>query len=154
MTGNWDLITYHHSFEHISAPLEELQKVRELLSETGKCIIRIPVVDSYAWEHYRTDWVQLDAPRHFFLYSLKSFTLLAEKAGLMVEKVEFDSTAFQFWGSEQYKKDIPLDSDRSYHVCQQTSVFTSKELREFKRRSIALNRDHAGDQVIFYLNKK
>jgi len=37
----------------------------------GWCVIRIPTVSSFAWEHYREQWVQLDAPRHFFLHKVR-----------------------------------------------------------------------------------
>ena len=108
MSGSWDIITYHHSFEHINDPIENLKKVYELLTPNGVCIIRIPTVSSYAWKHYKTDWVQLDAPRHFFLHSTKSMQKLAEITNLDFFKIEYDSTQFQFSGSEMYLKNIPL----------------------------------------------
>lgn len=64
--GTWDVIIYNHSFEHVPDPLENLRAVARLLTADGTCIIRIPTVSSFAWEHYRTNWFQLDAPRHFF----------------------------------------------------------------------------------------
>lgn len=48
----FDLIMLHHSFEHMENPKEVLEKIKVLLSPKGKCIIRIPVCDSYAFEHY------------------------------------------------------------------------------------------------------
>jgi SAM-dependent methyltransferase len=152
--GQWDLITYHHSFEHIATPVEELKKTSELLSEKGKCIIRIPVVDSWAWEHYKTDWVQIDAPRHFFLYSVKSLKILAEKAGFTVGEVEYDSTDFQFWGSEQYRNNISLTESGSYQINQKASRFSKKEIRSFERKATDLNARKTGDQAIFHLRGK
>jgi SAM-dependent methyltransferase len=154
MNGKWDMITYHHSFEHIAAPLDELKKISELLSDIGTCIIRIPVVDSYAWEHFRTDWVQIDAPRHFFLYSTKSMVMIAEKAGLKIEKIEYDSTAFQFWGSEQYKNDIPLNHSLSFQVNPRTSLFKKGEIKKFKRMAGELNSDRKGDQAVFFIKRE
>jgi SAM-dependent methyltransferase len=154
MNGKWDMITYHHSFEHLATPHDELKIVMELLSEKGKCIIRIPVVDSWAWEHYQTDWVQIDAPRHFFLYSVKSIFMLAEKAGLMIDRVEYDSTAFQFWGSEQYRNDIPLNDERSYQKNPGVSMISKGDLMAFIRLSNKLNCDRKGDQAVFYLKRR
>jgi SAM-dependent methyltransferase len=151
ISGKWDVITYHHSFEHIRDPLKELNLVSRLLTANGMCIIRIPTVDSYAWNYYKTDWVQLDPPRHLFLYSLKSFKLLVDKTSLHLEKTVFDSTAIQFWGSEQYKKDIALRDNRSYAISRSGSIFRRGEIKDYKKRSDELNRNKAGDQVIFYL---
>lgn len=69
--GKWDLIMFNHSFEHLPDPLETIEKVSSLLPIGGICLLRIPTVSSFAWEHYRENWVQLDAPRHFFCTPLK-----------------------------------------------------------------------------------
>jgi SAM-dependent methyltransferase len=45
-----------------------------LLACKGIIVVRIPAVSSYAWERYGVAWMQLDAPRHFFLHSPKSMT--------------------------------------------------------------------------------
>lgn len=94
---------FHHSFEHISDPLEALETVRSLLAPNGRCLIRVPVV-SWARNEYGANWVQIDAPRHFFLHTEKSMEILAEKVGLEITRVEYDSTEFQFWGSELSKR--------------------------------------------------
>jgi 2-polyprenyl-3-methyl-5-hydroxy-6-metoxy-1,4-benzoquinol methylase len=111
--GPWDVIMFHHSFEHVPDPLETLRDVRRLLAPDGVCLIRIPVASSYARSHYQANWVQIDAPRHYFLPSIEGMHLLSARAGLTLEKVVDDSTEFQFWGSEQYIKDIPLHSETS-----------------------------------------
>ena len=51
--------------------------------------------------------MQLDAPRHLVLYSLAGLRRLAEAEGFGVELVAFDSTGFQFWGSELVRDGIP-----------------------------------------------
>ena len=40
VTGTWDLITYHHAFEHLVNPLENIKKVYDLLAREGTCVIR------------------------------------------------------------------------------------------------------------------
>lgn len=151
LEGKWDLIMFHHSFEHIPDPLETLQSVSRLLSKRGVCLIRIPTVSSYAWEHYRVNWVQLDAPRHFFLHSIESIKMLAEKTNLNLEKIVYDSTAFQFWGSEQYLKGIPLISEQSYNIAPSNSIFSTAEIKIFKQKTKKLNIENRGDQAAFYL---
>jgi SAM-dependent methyltransferase len=154
MEGKWDLITYHHSFEHIASPVEELKKVSELLEDNGICIIRIPIVDSFAWDHYKTNWVQIDAPRHFFLYSLKSFELLANQTGMTINKIEYDSDEFQFWGSEQYQNDIPLNHEKSYQRNPGISMFKKVTIMEYSRMASELNKERRGDQAVFFMKRR
>lgn len=153
ISGKWDIITYHHVFEHVAGPLYELTCVNKLLKDKGLCVIRIPNIDSTAWEIYRTDWVQLDAPRHLFLYSVKAINILAKKAGFTVERVDYDSTAFQFWGSEQIRKNIPLKDVVSYAVNPGKSIFTKKQMKDFEKRSKKCNDQKTGDQIIYFLRK-
>ena len=156
LPGNqkYDFIIFNHSFEHISKQLQTLTKVYKLLSEGGVCLIRIPIKTDYIWNCYGINWVQIDAPRHFFLHTLKSFELLVKKSGLSIQDIVFDSTEFQFWGSEQYKKNIPLLAENSYSKNPDKSIFTKKEIEKFKKRAKDLNIRKQGDQVAFFLTKK
>lgn len=153
LNGKWDLIMFHHSFEHLPNPLETLQAVSELLDKNGVCLLRIPIVPSYAWRRYKTSWVQLDAPRHFFLHSQESIRVLAEKAELKIKEIIYDSTEFQFWGSEQYIKNIPLTAACSYGKSPKKSIFSQQKIKLFKKQAKALNRQKQGDQAAFYLKK-
>jgi SAM-dependent methyltransferase len=151
--GEWDLVMLHHAFEHVPDPLETLRSAARLLAPGGVCLIRIPVASSYAWRRYGTNWVQLDAPRHFFLHTPQSMRILADNAGLRLERALYDSYALQFWGSEQYLRDIPLQSERSYARDQAGSIFTPAEIAEFEARAEELNTTSEGDQAAFYLRK-
>ena len=151
--GTWDLVMFHHALEHMPEQAETLAAAAKLLSEDGMCLLRIPTVSSYAWEHYGVNWVQLDAPRHLYLHSVESLTRLAAKVGFRLEKLLYDSTDFQFWGSEQYARDIPLRSERSYLENPKRSIFSPQEIHTFRRRADDLNREERGDQAAFYLRK-
>ena len=149
--GTWDVIMFHHSFEHLAKPFQVLSKVRDLLTQKGFCLIHIPTVSSYAWRYYRTYWVQLDAPRHFFLYSLKAIHLLAQQTGFFIKDIRFNSSAFQFWGSEQYLRDIPLEAENSYFKNPHHSLFSQKDIQIYEQRAKKLNAQNEGDTVLFYL---
>lgn len=149
--GKWDLIMFNHSFEHLPDPAETLDKVATMLKPGGHCVIRIPTVSSYAWNHYGVNWVQLDAPRHFFLHSIMSIKILAKHCDMKLTDVYYDSTPFQFWGSEQYLKDIPLSNKQSFAENPVASIFSAQQIAEFTRRATELNESGQGDQAIFYL---
>lgn len=150
---HWDLIMFHHSFEHIADQHGTLESIHQLLKPNGCCLIRIPTVSSYAWQHYQLDWVQLDAPRHFFLHSVNSMKQLAEQHGFHIEQVAYDSNALQFWGSEQYQQGIALNDARSYAESPENSLFTTKQIKQFEHRAKELNAHQQGDQAAFYLRK-
>lgn len=143
-----DIIMFHHSFEHVSEQLDTLRAVSELLNNDGYCIIRVPTVSSYAWRHYRENWVQLDAPRHFFLHSVESMKLLANQVSLNVEKVIYDSTPLQFLGSEKILRGLPLHDGNAFHT-----IFSEVEIRKYKELAREMNKMEQGDACAFILKK-
>ncbi len=152
INNSFDLIMLHHSFEHLPSPLESLSEIQKLLPKGKFCLIRIPL-KSYAWQRYGINWVQLDPPRHLFLFTEKGFRYLAEKAGFSVEKVVYDSESFQFFGSEQYLRDIPMNDERAFRGNIAESIFTPEQLQEWEREAKILNKENKGDQACFYLRK-
>ena len=154
LAQKFDIVTFQHSFEHMADPREVLRSVHRILSDDGLCVIRIPVANSYAWEHYGIHWVQLDAPRHLFIHSVKSMKILAAQAGFDVAEVAWDSNEFQFWGSEQYLRDIPLRDDASHLNNPAKSVFSAREIEDFRIKAKELNALGRGDQAIFFVAKR
>lgn len=146
LQGTWDVVMYHHSFEHVPEPDLELHAVARLLGKGGVCLLRMPTVSSQAWEQYREYWYQIDAPRHPFLHSVESISLLAEKTGFRVDSVVYDSTADQFERSEGYRLGIPFTSCKS-------PGFSKSQRRRWKEKARELNRQNRGDQAAFYLSR-
>ena len=149
----FDCITMFHSFEHMEKQKEVLKKVYDLLIPQGVCVIAIPVKSEYIWNKYKTNWVQIDAPRHFFLHTIKSLNLMAEGTGFKLIYHYFDSTEFQFWASEQYKKGIPLTGRKSFAVNPSESIFSKEDIQRFKEKAKKLNSIEQGDQAVFYFVK-
>ncbi len=150
LEGHFDVITMHHSFEHMKEPLQVLQKLYRHLSASGRIMIRIPVADSYAYQKFGTSWVQFDAPRHIFLHTKKSIALLAEQTGFIIDNFFSDSSSFQFWGTGLNKKGY------SIHSVPKRKIFLSKLASVFKgesRFAKSLNKQGKGDQAIFILRK-
>ncbi|TNE97946.1 MAG: class I SAM-dependent methyltransferase [Deltaproteobacteria bacterium] len=146
----FDIVMLHHSFEHIFEQVSTMESLRNLLKENGTLMIRIPLL-GHAFDKYKENWVSLDAPRHFFLHTEKSMKELAFRTGFNVQNVVYDSTDFQFWGSEQYINGIPLFSDKSY--AKNDSVIEPEKIREYQRLAKELNESARGDQACFYLTK-
>lgn len=145
----FDIILFSHSLEHMDDHQRVLSKTRELLANHGVCIIRMPIA-SYAWNMYRADWFQLDAPRHLILHSFSSLELLLEQTGFRIKYFYTAGSIYQFTRSELYKKGIP-------HVKQTpdifTEYFTPEQLDHFQKLTDELNNESMGDSITIVLEK-
>ncbi len=152
--GGWDVIMLHHAFEHLPDPRGAMREIAERLRPGGRALLRLPVTDSEAWRIYGADWVQLDAPRHFFLHTRESLRRLAAEAGLVWDGAVSDSYELQFWASEQYRRDIPLHDDGGRSRWGGApGVFSPEEIARWRARSDALNAEGRGDQAAVYLRR-
>jgi len=149
----FDLLLLQHSFEHMPRPLGVFRELYRILRPEGCLLIVTPLADSYAWQEYGVNWVQLDAPRHLFLHTSKSIEILATTVGFDVSKVVYDSKAFQFWGSEQYRQDIPLTDPSSHWGKPRKSLLSRSDIKRFERMARELNKRGEGDSASFYLSK-
>jgi SAM-dependent methyltransferase len=138
----FDVIMFHHSLEHMPDQHSIFEQLKSLLKSDGKIIIRIPII-GYAFNLFRENWVQLDAPRHFYLHTVKSLQTLAERHGFSVDNIIFDSSYFQFTGSIKYSKDIPLI---------EPFTFSTREIAAYSNRARRLNKEHQGDSACFILS--
>ena len=154
VAGQYDIVVLNHSFEHMGNPHEVIRRVATFLPSGGRAVIRTPIASTFAYRTYGSNWVQLDAPRHLFVHTPKSISLLADRAGLETISVDFDSTAFQFWGSEQYRRDIPLMDPRSARRSVRKSLFTPRQIKDFEASAQRLNQQSDGDQATFILKKR
>jgi SAM-dependent methyltransferase len=149
--GRYDLIMFHHSFEHLPDPAASLREAMKRLTPGGRILIRMPTSSSHAFETYGAAWVQLDAPRHLVVFSRRGLGSLCERAGGTVTSVHDDSTGFQFWGSEQCGRGIPLMDARSVFVSPREAPFTKAQLRGWERQAVALNQAGRGDQAAWVI---
>ncbi len=136
----YDCIMLHHSFEHMTEPRDVFAKLKNMLSDKGRILIRIPLCDSYAWRKYNTDWWQLDAPRHFYLHTVKSISLLSAEFGLQIENIYYDSHEYQFIGSQMYRSE--------------NKVISRRDMGYYKGMAALLNVISDGDQACFVLKNK
>lgn len=151
VTGLFDLVMCHHAFEHMDAPLDRLREMARVLAPGGTVLIRIPLGDSLACETYGTDWVQLDAPRHLYLHTRRSMAHLEREAGLREAAVVYDSSGFGFWGSELYRRDLPLQAPDGQMGCPERLGASVAEMEAFEQSATQANDAHRGDQAAFYL---
>jgi 2-polyprenyl-3-methyl-5-hydroxy-6-metoxy-1,4-benzoquinol methylase len=146
--GQFDLVMLHHSFEHMDNPREVLNWCSQLIADDGWLLIRVPLADSQAWEQYRENWFALDPPRHLYLHTSASMSILAGQCGFKIVREERDAAASQFVQSEWYVRDIPANAPK-----ENRALFSSEQIREFDALSRQLNESGKGDQGAFFLKK-
>jgi SAM-dependent methyltransferase len=151
--GRFDLIMFHHSFEHVTDPSATLAAAGTRLTDSGWILIAMPIAAA-SWREYGTDWVELDAPRHLHVHTQASFRILAGAAGLQVRRIVWDTTSFELWGSEQYRRNIPLSDPRSHGMGGSGEIFTDREMRNFEQRAAELNRAGQAGRGSFWLTRQ
>jgi SAM-dependent methyltransferase len=150
--GQFDFIMMNHSLEHMPEQDNVFRHLRRLIKPGKMIMIRIPVKTDYIWNRYGTRWGSIDAPRHFYLHTLRSMEIIAARNKFTIEKVICDSGSYQFYSSEQIIRDIPLRSPDSYYMNKKSQLFSRQEIRVFSKKAEELNRELQGDCACFYLN--
>ncbi|WIM05076.1 MAG: class I SAM-dependent methyltransferase [Candidatus Nitricoxidivorans perseverans] len=146
--GSYDLIMMNHSFEHMPDPVAAMTHIADHLAPGGRALVRLPIAGGHAWRTYRENWFQLDAPRHLVIPTVRAMHLLAEGAGMEVERCFFDSKADQFLASEAYRMDVPMAEHK--HLPPRGE----DEMNRLKSMAARLNREGDGDQGGFVLRRK
>ena len=150
-SNRYDLITLLHSFEHMAEPYRVFEKLYTLLGTEGVLLVSIPML-GYAWREYGVYWWGLHAPWHFYLHTRESLGLLCDKVGFTIVDVLYDSTAWQFVGSELHQRGITRKTLEEGHI-QVSAFFSEKEIELFRSRARELNLKGDGDQAMFFLKK-
>ena len=155
LEGKYDIIMLHHCLEHMDNHAKVLNQINDLLADDGRLLIRIPIYSKPLFEKYGVDLVTLDPPRHLYVHSFKSITTLLKKQGFEVLESYYDANVFDIIASEQYQRNISLfDTDKSHIINPKISIFSSKEIKTFKKQIAKLNADGESDTMAFVMRKK
>ena len=91
------LILMLNLIEHVAAPLSVLQKAQSLLAPGGIIVIKTPNTDSWDARLYKKSyWGGLHCPRHWVIFSEKSFRQLLQSTALKIKKLTYTQGA-PFW---------------------------------------------------------
>jgi SAM-dependent methyltransferase len=93
----FDVVLLLNIIEHIADPASMIKKAGDLLSTGGIIIIKTPNSDSLDARLFRTTyWGGLHCPRHWIIFSDRSFSLMMQQSSLTVQKIRFTQGA-PFW---------------------------------------------------------
>jgi len=93
----FDVILLLNIIEHVANPISVLQKTEKMLAPRGIVVIKTPNVDSLDANLFRRSyWGGLHCPRHWIIFSDKSFLKMVEQVKLSVVQISFTQGA-PFW---------------------------------------------------------
>jgi 2-polyprenyl-3-methyl-5-hydroxy-6-metoxy-1,4-benzoquinol methylase len=146
----FDIIILSHVFEHFEDPHASLKNIYKLLDSNGSLIIRTPISSCYAFNKFKKNWYQIDAPRHILIPSFSGLKQMCEKLGFRLQHYFFDSDAKQFLISANYEKGFPMISQKPTLL---KTRFYPKGIY-YSLYSKFLNQNNKGDQATFIFHKK
>lgn len=93
----FDVILMLNLIEHVADPLSVLAGARRRTSRDGRVLVKTPNVEGWDAKVLRhRDWGGYHAPRHWVLFTPKSFRRVAESAGFVVERIDLTQGG-PFW---------------------------------------------------------
>ena len=87
----FDIIILIHVIEHLDYPLEDLNKVYNMLKPKGKVVIACPNVGSVERIIFGKYWDGWDIPRHIYHFNQKSVKHILETAGFAKISVYYEN---------------------------------------------------------------
>ena len=102
---NFDAVTMWHVLEHVHDLHGTLEKIKDIMVNSGVLIVAVPNYTSFDATAYQQYWAAYDVPRHLYHFSPLSIRLLMDKHGLVVDKIKpmwFDSFYVSLL-SEEYR---------------------------------------------------
>lgn len=84
----FDYITMDQVIEHVSDPLETMRGIAKVLKPGGVAILSTPNSDGWGAKVFGRYWINWHVPYHCQFFSVNSMKLVAEQAGLSLERVK------------------------------------------------------------------
>lgn len=93
--ASFDAVFSAHVLEHVHDPIDLLRECGRVLNPDGTLVILTPNIESRGHQKFGAAWLNLDPPRHLYLFSPRTLRQAAERAGLHV--LSLRSTARTAW---------------------------------------------------------
>ena len=150
--GEFDLVMMQASLEHVWDQRGTVHEIARLLAPGGQCMVNIPTLDSWAWENYGENWVHLDPPRHFYIFSRTGITRLLGSAGLEVTSIVDSASAFGILASEKIRMGLPQIDPASGRYDYER-VLSADFIASASRKANQVNREQRGDIITVHARR-
>ncbi len=114
----YDLVVSYHVIEHVAEPRVFLENMKKFVKEDGYVIIDTPNLDSCSYKVFGSNWGGIHAPRHWTLFSLRTFSDLAQKVGFNhIEVADQPISLFWIWSTHSwlFHHNLKKLADRYFH---------------------------------------
>lgn len=152
VAGSFQVITFHHSFEHVSDPEATLVAAARHLRPDGVVLIRTPVMGTWFWQRFGTNWWELDPPRHLWVHTPVSMERVAAAAGLRLVDIVWDSTFVEVIASDQISRDIAWREPASWSESPPAG-YDDATIAAFKTQVADLNATGRAGRAGFYFRR-
>jgi 2-polyprenyl-3-methyl-5-hydroxy-6-metoxy-1,4-benzoquinol methylase len=161
LNEKFDLIMFHHSFEHIYNFFEVSKKISKLLNTDGLCIIRMPNIESFSFNRFKKHWDGIHAPFHIALPSTKGMNLLFKDSNLQLIEKRWEQPFHLIFYSLNHEIDIAdfdeLGSrnffEKGFRSKKIPPLFTKLEFKFWKKKSKLLKKTNMCDYINYYYKK-
>jgi 2-polyprenyl-3-methyl-5-hydroxy-6-metoxy-1,4-benzoquinol methylase len=153
LESKFDLIILNWSFEHMNNQAEVLINCYRLLDKNGSIILRIPIIDSYAWKEFGINWFNLDPPRHLYIHSYKSLNIILKNAGLYIVNIYHEAKWLSLFHSDCYKKEISYIETLLFKNKLKILFNKFKNYKIYKNKIKYINKNKESDLVCFIIKK-
>jgi len=147
----YDVVLSHHSLEHVLDPLGMVNRFGNILNDGGVVILTVPVAEDL-YRMFKENCYLIQAPQHFFLFSLKSIQVLVEQANLKIDRIVREADTNYDWYRYSYLWSLDLSINDAVHNI--NKLIPREKVREFRSLISEANQKKIGDNVIFILRKQ
>ena len=114
--GGYDLIMFWHSLEHMEAPLEVLNSIKNNLAINGKLLIAVPNADSFEARIFKENWFHYSYPFHLIQFTQESLEIMFSKSGFEIINTNYFNPEYTISGLVQSFLNWFLPKDALYSV--------------------------------------
>lgn len=100
--AKYDAVVFRHSLEHVSDPVGDLRRARELLRDGGVAIVTVPNFGCWQSRRFEGCWFPLDLPRHRSHFNAGALRAVLARAGFSRVETMTSSSSMGLPASLQY----------------------------------------------------
>jgi len=86
--ASFDVVTFYHSLEHMTHPLQSLRVAHRLLRPGGRLVVEVPNYGSWYARSFGDAWFYLDVLRHLYHFTLATLDRMVTVAGFRISERE------------------------------------------------------------------
>ncbi|NGX63737.1 MAG: Ubiquinone biosynthesis O-methyltransferase [Candidatus Anoxychlamydiales bacterium] len=161
MTEKFDLIMFHHTFEHMHNFSDICQKINSLLHPGGLCVIRMPNIESYSFKTFKENWEGIHAPFHLGLPSRKGMEILFQNTNMKLIETRWEQPFYLFFYSLNHRVNIADFDDlgarnffeKGFIFKRIPPLFTNSEFNYWKKKAKLISKTDRCDYINYYYRK-